>query len=454
MHQALALFVVAAMAPQPQPPGSSSPAEDATLVDPKPDEPWRLATALGLPDWLKISGSMRLRYESIDGQFRGNPARSDQDDYFMLRSLLRVDADFDRFGVTFEGIDARQEGADQGSQINTGIVNTLDILQANLHFRLGDSNTLTAGRFTMDKGSRRLVARNRFRNTINAFDGGAWDWRSEGDSELSLFYTLPVRRLPFEPARLLDNDHEFDDQGTDNVFYGAFFETPLMERTKLEVYLYGLDDSRVILRDHHTPGFRVKNDPARGSTDFEVESAIQFGDSGNLDHLAWFGHASVGYTFDAAWKPRVRLAWDYASGDPDPNDNENNSFDTLFGARRFEFGPTGIYGAVLRSNLNSPEIRLTLKPSARTSIMAALRGIWLAESRDFWFPAGIRDTTGAAGTHVGEQLEARLRYDIVPNSLRFELGGAYLFAGSYQDRAPNARGQDTAYGYAQLNWSF
>ena len=88
--------------------------------------------------------------------------------------------------------------------------------------------------------------------------------------------------------------------------------------------------------------------------------------------MAGFAHASAGYTFDAAWTPRVRVAWDYASGDADPNDGQNNRFDTLFGARRFEYGPTGIYGAVFRANLNSPEIRLILKPNKQVTIIVVV----------------------------------------------------------------------------------
>ena len=74
----------------------------------------------------------------------------------------------------------------------------------------------------------------------------------------------------------------------------------------------------------------------------------------DLDHRAWFVHLDATRKLPGAWQPRVILRFDYASGDEDPDDGEWNRFDTLFGDRRWEFGPTGIYGALTRSNILSP----------------------------------------------------------------------------------------------------
>lgn len=462
-------LALAATAQEPVRPGTPPPtatAEQAQAAKAEEPQPWRLGTALELPDWLRISGSVRLRYEALDGQFRNSPQLSDNDGYFVSRTLLQIEADFDRFTATVEGIDSRQETADSGSFIDTTIVNTFDILQANLNTRLGKlgdgEHSVMVGRFTMDRGMRRLVARNDFRNTINAFDGIGWSWRSSGKSWFNAFWTMPVLRLPSSRNDLLDNRTELDEQDKDQQFYGGFYETPLDDRTKLELYTFAIDDRRVVLREHFTPGFRVVRSPLTATFDYEVEAALQLGESApsgttpssELDHRAWFGHVQAGYTFDADWRPRVQLAWDYASGDKDPTDDENNRFDTLFGARRWEYGPTGIYGSILRSNLNSPELRLTLQPTRKIGFMTALRGIWLAEAKDAWVPANLRDPTGNSGKHVGDQIEARLRFEMLPKSLQFEVGGAYLFADSFQERAPGGRGQDTIYGYVQMHWFF
>ncbi|MGA0058146.1 MAG: alginate export family protein [Planctomycetota bacterium] len=428
-------------------------------------KPWRLQDQVGMPDWLKVSGSIRVRGEALDGEFRSSPTLDNSDQLLMTRSHLRIDATGERLGAAVELMDARVFGGGDGSFINTSIANPIDFLQAYATVELGalagGEHRLLVGRETLDLGGRRLVARNRFRNTINAFDAVDWLWSSGNGTDLRVFWSLPVERQPSDRTGLLDGHPVLDEQDIDNQFYGAFLDTALSEDVGLELYAFQLDESAAPSRQRHltTPGFRLTRKAASETIDFEVESAVQFGDSrqvgsGKVDHLAWFAHAAFGYTFDAVWKPRVQLAYDFASGDADPTDGDNGRFDTLFGARRWEFGPTGIYGAIARSNLSSPELRVVVKPTGSSDVMVAVRGVWLAEARDAWTAARVQDPTGAAGKHVGEQVEFRVRHHILPKSLLFEWGGAYLFAGRFQDDAPGGQGQDTAYGYAQAVWTF
>ena len=41
-------------------------------------EPWRLQNAVNAPNWLTLSGNARLRYETLDGQFRAGGEGGDQ----------------------------------------------------------------------------------------------------------------------------------------------------------------------------------------------------------------------------------------------------------------------------------------------------------------------------------------------------------------------------------------
>ena len=127
----------------------------------------------------------------------------------------------------------------------------------------------------------------------------------------------------------------------------------------------------------------------------------------------------------------------------------------MYGVRRFDFGPLGIYGPFARANIISPGIRLQLKPSSKVALFVAHRAYWLASNKDAWVVARVRDPEGDSGSYLGQQLEARLRWDIHPKNLRWEIGGAYLFKGGFANDAPNANGQsDPNFLYSQFTFSF
>ena len=427
-------------------------------------QPWSLQDALGLPEWLHLSGEQRTRYETLDEQFRAPLEGSDQ--ILAIRTSLHADADLDPFKLTAELLDSRQYLADSGSSLDTGTVNAFELLQGYLEWDFGPlgagHHRLRLGRETLDLGSRRLIARNSFRNTINAFTGIDWHWETEAGTTLHAAWLLPNQRQPDDLSSLLDNDIAFDDQDFDLQLWTLYASVPLpLSRSHLDLYTFGLHESGNDTRHRqlYTPGFRLFRTPQTQSFDFEIESIYQLGHSSNIGgpeqrHRAHFQHLSLGYTFDLPTHPNLHLAYDYASGDHSPGDGTDNRFDTLYGARRFEYGPTDLYGAIARSNLSSPEIRLALKPSPTTEFTIAHRGIWLASNSDAWTSAGVRDRSGRSGNYVGQQVEAKLRWDCLPKNLRLELGIAHLFPGSYLEKAPQAHSADSTFSYLEMTWFF
>jgi hypothetical protein len=159
----------------------------------------------------------------------------------------------------------------------------------------------------------------------------------------------------------------------------------------------------------------------------------------------------IGYAFDAPCKPRLSFLYDYASGDKSALDGNSGRFNSLFGGRRFDFGPASIYGPFARANLNTPGVRLNLRPHAQWSAFVAYRAFWLASKRDAWTTAGTIDVAGRSGRFIGSQIELRVRYELLPKNLRLEFGYAHLFAGDFIDQAPGSRRQgDSNYVYTQL----
>jgi hypothetical protein len=433
-------------------------------------EPWSLDRALDLAPH-SLSVEHRIRYEWLDDTFRPG-FEDDRDDALVLRTLVHgrlALADWLRLGAELE--DARAVAGEDEGVLDTTIVNAVEWLQAYAELRLDDvaggALEVRAGRITVDLGSRRLLARNRYRNTINGFTGIDATWSRGGDLALRGLWLLPVDRRPTSPDALRDAEVELDEEDVEVQLWGLDLTARLPWKDTLELSVLGLHE-----RDAHdrptadrrlfTPALRLQRAPEPGRIDYQLESMVQLGESResttgtrDLAHFAHAHHAEVGYTLAAPWSPRIVLQYDYASGDDDPGDGNNERFDPLFGARRFDFGPTGIYGPFARSNLSSPGVRVQAKPWTGVTASAAFRGFWLASDRDAWVPVGLRDPTGDTDRRLGSQLELAVAWEPLPGNVRLEAGFAHLFSGPFAERAPGSPANgDADYLYTELAVSF
>ncbi len=434
---------------------------------------WTLQKQLHLPEWLTLKVDHRTRYEGYTQPFKKNASAGD--DIFSFRTNVFMGINYQNFTLGTEFIDSHIALDDSNTTISTSLVNQTDLLQAYLAWHsdnLLDSGLdfdIKLGRQTMNVGSRRLIARNRYRNTINNFTGfdmnigkdNSWQWRN--------FVVLPVSRLPNSKTAMRAGKTQFDQEDFQRLFAGTFFSLKhLPFSTTGELYLYYLNEdntaaTKTTRRKLFTPGFRLFKKAKVGEFDYEFESVFQVGTSyisktstKKLDHFAYFDHISVGYTFKAPWQPQLIFQYDYASGDKNPNDGQNNRFQTLYGARRFEFGPTSIWGAFARGNLSTPGIRLKLKPTKTVNFFIAHRAYWLAQSTDMWTGTKIQDKTGNSGSYLGQQLELRLRWKAIPKQLDFEAGWAHFFKGSFAKNAPGTptNKNDSDYLYVQTGIHF
>ncbi len=430
-----------------------------------------LLQAVGAPEGLTLKAGIRSRIEAIDGQFRPDAAESD----FMWSLKTTLFAEYDTGPVRFgaELWDARAYGQKRNSSAGTGEVNAMELIQAYVGLDVkglgeGSKAALNVGRFALDIGSRRLVARQNFRNTTNAYTGAYFDWQGRAGDRLILLWSMPQIRLPEDADGIRDNEVEWDQETTDLQFFGGTFTKANVLGGTFEIYAYGLnerDSATRLTRNRHlyTPGFRAFRKPAKAALDYDIEAAYQFGeargstspsDVTDLDVSAYLIHAEVGRTWPEGWQPRLSLHFDLASGDG-PGAKSYNRFDTLYGARRWEYGPTGLYGPVGRANLLSGGARIDVKPGKRVDGALMYRALWLADRTDSFASTGVRDRTGHSGRFAGHQLEGRVRYWLVPDLLRMDAGAAWLAKGRFLKDAPNAPAAgDTHYGYLDLALEF
>ena len=453
-----------------------APDEELKLTDTGPTKkgPWKLQDAVGAPAWLEVSGQFRTRFENLSERFKIIQDEG-SGQILVLRTLLAMTLKDEFLSLTTELEDSRAYGYPSDEILSTGQVNAVELLQAYARadfsdmFTGGDKTRVKLGRQTMDMGSRRFVARNRYRNTINSFLGANARWEDNTGRAVEAFFTSPTVRLPNagDQEALRNNEIQFDKEFADNNFWGLFgSHKEVIENVNAELYYYGLDRGDVFNlavadRKLHTFGSRWYRPTAAGEPFWEIEYAYQFGESRStkaasnttdLDHSAYMLHVSGGYAFDHSSALKVEGLFDIATGDSNPNDGQNNRFDSLFGVPRFEFGPTGIFRSFTRANIISPGLRLTGNVVDDWQVQLTQRPYYLESKTDAWTTTGFRDDTGSSGRHVADVTEIRVRKPLLNGGARFEFGGAYLAMKEFAK--DEGDGKDSIYTYAQITFSF
>jgi hypothetical protein len=426
---------------------------------------WTLQHAAGDPERLKLSGTIRIRKEVLDGQFR--PGFDGNDDLFGIRTTVFAEYDAGSVRVGAELYDSRAYDTGPGSVLTTGEVNALELVQAYVAVNLAKGAMLQAGRFMLNLGSRRLVAADDYRNTTNGYTGLRADWKARDGTTATLIYVLPQIRLPDGFDDLRANKVAFDRESFDLRLWGGLVAHPrTLAGATAEFSYFGLAEDDAPARPTrnrklHSFGARLIREPAPGNADFEVEGIYQIGSirsglaasAARLDVAAYFLHADVGYSWPGRWKPRLSLEYDLASGDGPGR--RFSRFDTLFGMRRADLAPAGIYAALGRTNIETVGVRMEAVPSRRTDGFLVGRALWAASATDAFSTTGIRDASGASGRFAGFQVEGRVRHWIVPQMLRGEVNGAWLMKRGILHDAPNApRYGDTHYLSFALTVSF
>ena len=423
-------------------------------------------------DRFTLSGNVRVRQEFLTGQYRPGFDADDQ----MLAMRSDVLAQWKHDGWTLAAVlsDSRAYETGTGSYLTANEVNALEPVQLSVQrdfaapFGAGSSASVLLGRFMLNIGSRRLVASDEFRNTPQGSTGVYTDLHFSNHTQWSLFYVMPQQRRPDDFASLLDNEVQLDHSGSDQQMWGTLLSRPglLPGGTLGEVLYVGFrekdHDGRATRdRDLHSFSLRALHAPATRRADFEIEGIYQTGNvssgtsatASRVDVDAYMLHASAGYTFDAAWKPRLSLQFDYATGDG--TSAQYQRFDTLFGMRSADFAPSGIYGMLARTNVQLTGLRLEAKPSARLDFYATGFWLWAADRHDTFSTSGIGDRSGNSGSYAGFQVDGRARYWIVPQKLRAQLNMTWVQRGELLRDAPNASPHgNPLYGALALTWSF
>lgn len=163
--------------------------------------------------------------------------------------------------------------------------------------------------------------------------------------------------------------------------------------------------------DHNWIGARIYDDNVYNFY-YDATYAKQGGSQSNVDTDAYGYTAMVGYSFkDVMWKPKLDFTHVYASGEEGGlTDGEQGQFDYAYGANDWVFGWMNL---VSWQNIIDNEIKVTLKPTDKMTVLVDTHFYKLAEAEQGMTTLGKIGSTGASKglyDEVGQESNLEIRY--------------------------------------------
>lgn len=156
-------------------------------------------------------------------------------------------------------------------------------MEAARTFERDTTATIQAGRFLLNRGSRRRVAADDYPKTTNGYTGTRTDLAWRGGWKSTALYALPQQRRPDDLPALRRNRVAPDREGFDLVLWGGLLSrSKTIGRATVETAFFHLgerDRPGRPTRDRSldTGALRIIADPIAGGVDYEVEEIVQRG---------------------------------------------------------------------------------------------------------------------------------------------------------------------------------
>lgn len=402
-----------------------------------------------LGEWgrLDVGGQLRLRHHHEEGMgqdITGPGVTRFQDsnhDFLLTRLRLYTNWQANEWlRIYQEGIlaDVTDDG---GTYLPRPIDrNYGDFLNLFAELKLVDEASVRVGRQELLFGAERLISPLDWANTRRTFDGVRGIFRGDGWTS-DPFYTFVV---PVDP-------NDLDEPDYDQSFYGVYNTYTAVEDLTIDSYYIGYDNQNPGADGSgdfsiHTLGVRLF---ATLTDDwmFEFEGGPQFGRQSGLgvDHEAGFATAGVGRKLGSVlpWSPTLWCYYDYASGNTPGGDF--NRFNQLFPLAHKYFG---FIDAVQRSNVEAPNVLLTMSPNQDWSLLFWYWHFMANQENDIVPSIGGTPPQSTASSDFGDELDITAKRALGPRS-NILFGYSHLWRGN-KILAPN----DADFVYSQWELNF
>lgn len=376
----------------------------------------------------RVGGVFRLRQELLDGYLGSRYGSTGNEGFFLARLRIHLEHQRPTVGtVRIEFQDARTLGLPfdnasfQGR--NHPYRDRFDLNQFYWEKHVGN-RWWRVGRQSLSFADRRVLGPGDWGNTGRY----VWDAVQGGFTAGNLENTFLVgRTVLHEPGRW-PNRHS-----SSPTAFLAWSRLPAFAGELAGFYLFREDRSVTApggTKDHsHSFGYYLD----RTWESWEVRSllALQRGTRSGAQVRAWGWMGAFARKLQDSRQTRIEFQQVTASGDPDPHDSQQQTFDGLFSG-----ADTVLYGWMnlcFWRNLEEYRISISSHPAAAVELTGELHGFRLQQARDAWYGPGgtIRhDPTGKSGQTLGWEVDLVVR---IRGPLGSQLlgGGGWFFPGGF-----------------------
>lgn len=403
---------------------------------------------------VKVGGQIRTRAEMTDNDADFNDTTADRNDFTLMRVRLSADVAVEkRIRAYVELQDARQWG---GEVAALGSANTLsdnqgvDLHQGYAEFTCPKGGKkIRLGRQEMNLGDQRLV--------------GSFDWSNNGRSFDGIRFTcsagccqgaLDVFWFTVNETNKVDTDQSLG--GIHKSFVGVLpgGEVDVYYLLKKNGTQAAGEKGTLGSTTVHTLGGRVAGRCVKDALDYGLEAALQQGEVNGDDLSAYTYCVRLGYTAKGvAWKPRVGVEWNTASGDDNPADGDAGTFDNLYPTNHQFYGYADLVGL---QNVQDIALAVSAHPAKRCRVGLAYHVFSLAEEKGAWYRSNgtalLQDATGISGDEIGNEIDLTFGHKVSGN-VDVEAGYSLFLPGDFVKKA-NGTDDDTTFGYVQVNVGF
>jgi len=402
------------------------------------------------PYGLKFGGQFRVRGEMTNIANYATPAGRTATDFVLYRTRLQAEAKPGLGIKTFIQLqDSRASGSVPGANntnvdLHQGYVDVTDLWGLPLEVR--------AGRFGLAYGDERLISILEWSNVGRSWDGlrlrtGSDIWKAD-------LFTTNVKEVG-----KTENDHRFS---------GLYATCSAVENHEMDLYVLARDLGDGIQTNEdedgtagartsgtgnlteRTMGTRIKG--KTGIVDYSGEFVYQFGFKAGDRIQAQAGALTAGVNFEDFFKSRAGVEWTYASGDSNPNDGYEETFNPIFPWGHAWQGHADVFSW---RNGHDFAGHFKFAPVENLTTGISYHHFRMEHSRDSWYggagTALTTDTTGASGKHVGDEIDVHFKTKF-RDAINVWVGMAHFFPGEFAKKTATTRAK--SFGFIQTVINF